>query len=97
VHAGIAQVIELAANSKSASVDKRSIIWSMLIMTLAGDFVGKTLSWDKQKGLWDGSRGYLRNTNIDIIIVLDGQTLEGRPQERPELNNLSHWFPLFVV
>jgi hypothetical protein len=51
VHADFTQVIELAANSKSTSVDKRAIILSMLIMALAGDFVGKTLSWDKQKAL----------------------------------------------
>ena len=69
VHADITQVIELAANSKSTSVDKRSVVLSMLIMALAGDFVGKTLSWDKQKGLWEGSREYLRNTNLDVITA----------------------------
>jgi hypothetical protein len=69
VHPDITQVIELAANSKSTSVDKRSIIMSMLIMALAGDFVGKTLSWDKQNGSWEGSREYLRNTNLDVITA----------------------------
>jgi hypothetical protein len=64
VHADITQVIELAANSMSTNVDKRSIVLSMLIMALAGDFVGKKLSWDKQKGLWEGSREYLRNTVV---------------------------------
>jgi hypothetical protein len=66
VHSGIAQVVELAANSKSTSVDKRSIALSM---ALAGAFVGKTLSWDKKNGLWEGSREYLRNTNLDVITV----------------------------
>jgi hypothetical protein len=66
VHADIHSVIELAANSKSTSLDKRSIALSM---AFAGAFVGKALSWDKQNGLWEGSREYQRNTNLDVITA----------------------------
>src|SRR5947209_930663 len=45
----------------SSSIDKRTVVLSLVIMAAAGHFVGG-LRWDRQKGMWEGSRRYLRDT-----------------------------------
>jgi hypothetical protein len=52
----------------SSSIDKRAVVLSLVIMAAAGHFVGG-LRWDRQKGMWDGSRRYLRDTNLDVITA----------------------------
>src|SRR5262249_15135539 len=41
---------------------------SLVIIAAAGHFVGG-LRWDRQKGIWEGSRRYLRDTNLDVITA----------------------------
>ncbi len=55
--------------SRSSNVDNRAVVLSLVIMAGAGNFVGG-LRWDPQEtGMWDGSRHYLRNTNLDVIAA----------------------------
>lgn len=51
-----------------SSEHKRAFVLSMLIMMAAGHFVG-SLQWGEQKGMWEGSRRYLRDTNPDVITA----------------------------
>jgi hypothetical protein len=52
----------------SPKVDKRAIILSLMIMAAYGHFATKALRWDKAAH-WEGSRRYLRGTNLDVITA----------------------------
>ena len=52
----------------SSGIDKRAIILSLVIVAAAGQFVGG-LRWDQNKRMWEGSRRYLQNTNLDVITA----------------------------
>ena len=52
----------------SSGTDKRAIVLALVIMAAAGNFV-RDLRWDQKKGLWEGSRRYLRNTNLDVTTA----------------------------
>jgi hypothetical protein len=63
-------LLELAddmTNGPSSSIDKRAVVLSLVIMAGAGHFVEK-LQWDRS-GMWEGSRRYLRDTNLDVITA----------------------------
>jgi len=53
---------------RGGSEHKRAAILSLLIMAASGHFVSKSLPWDKG-GWWEGSRRYLRGTNLDVITA----------------------------
>ena len=48
-------------------VDKRAIVLALVIMAAAGNFV-RDLQWDQTK-MWEGSRRYLRDTNLDVVTA----------------------------
>lgn len=66
--ANLLQFADLMTTGASAGVDKRAVVLSLVIMAAAGHFVGR-LRWDPQRGMWDGSRRYLRDTNLDVIAA----------------------------
>ena len=66
-HTNLIEAVENITATNPASVDKRAIVLSQLIMRAAGHFVGESLRWDKQEGMWEGSHQYLRDTNPDVI------------------------------
>jgi hypothetical protein len=49
-------------------LENRAFVSSLFIMTVAGDFVRRGLQWDRG-GTWEGSRRYLRGTNLDVITA----------------------------
>jgi hypothetical protein len=51
-----------------SSIDKRAVVLCLVIMAAAGHFIGG-LQWDRQKGMSEGSRRYLRDTNLDVITA----------------------------
>jgi hypothetical protein len=51
----------------SLDVDKRAIVLALVIMAAAGNFV-RDLRWDQTR-MWEGSRRYLRDTNLDVITA----------------------------
>src|SRR5450631_3005770 len=53
--------------STSGRIDRRAVVLYSVIMATAGHFVGG-LRWDRQAG-WEGSRRYLRDTNLDVITA----------------------------
>ncbi len=53
--------------SSSSKVDKRAVVLELVVMGAAGHFV-EGLRWERN-GMWEGSRRYLRNTNLDVITA----------------------------
>jgi hypothetical protein len=47
--------------------DKLAIVLALVIMAAAGNFV-RDLQWDQTK-MWEGSRRYLRDTNLDVVTA----------------------------
>jgi hypothetical protein len=66
--ANLLNLADLMTTGGSAGIDKRAVVLSLVIMAAAGHFVGR-LDWDPQRGMWDGSRRYLRDTNLDVITA----------------------------
>jgi hypothetical protein len=65
--ANLIEAANLVMADGSPKVDKRVNILSLLIMAASGNFVS-SLRWDKA-GFWEGSRRYLRGTNLDVITA----------------------------
>jgi len=69
---GLDENLLSAANSvmsdRSSEVDKRASILALLIMAASGHLVSRSLRWD-DGDLWEGSRRYLRETNLDVITA----------------------------
>jgi hypothetical protein len=63
-----AAILNRAANLDPTNEYKRADILLMLVLMGAGHFLEKTLHWDKQV-MWQDSRRYLRNTNLDVIAA----------------------------
>ena len=66
------KLVDTVTIRKPSSVDKRGVVLCLIIMAGAGHFVGTSLRWDEHKGMkgmWEGSRRYLRNTNLDVITA----------------------------
>jgi hypothetical protein len=61
-------VADRMSAGRSSSADKRAVVLSLVIMGAAGHFV-VGLRWDRQKAVWEGSRRYLRETNLDVITA----------------------------
>ena len=51
----------------SSGTDKRAIVLFLIIMSAAGNFF-ESFRWDKQQ-MWEGSRLFLRDTNLDMITA----------------------------
>ena len=66
------KLVDTVTIRKPSSVDKRGVALCLIIMAGAGHFVGTSLRWDEHegmKGIWEGSRRYLRDTNLDVITA----------------------------
>ena len=68
-HTNLTEFVDRILTITPASIDSRAAVLSQLIMMAAGHFVGESLQWDEQKGMWEGSRQYLRDTNLDVITA----------------------------
>jgi hypothetical protein len=66
--ANLLKLADSMTTGTSSNIDKRGIVLSLVIMAAAGHFV-RDLRWDRQKGMWEGSRRYLRHTNLDVITA----------------------------
>jgi hypothetical protein len=66
--ANLQKLADSMTTGTSSSIDKRAIVLSLVIMAAAGHFVGG-LRWDRQKGMCQGSKQYLRHTNLDVITA----------------------------
>ena len=66
------KLVDTVTIRNPSSVDKRGVVLCLIIMAGAGHFVGTSLRWDEHegmKGIWEGSRRYLRDTNLDVITA----------------------------
>jgi hypothetical protein len=68
VPANLFNIAESITTDPSPGIDKRARVLSLVIMAAAGHFVGR-LRWGALKGKWEGSRRYLRDTNLDVITA----------------------------
>jgi hypothetical protein len=62
------EMVDRMTAGPPSKIDKRAIGLSLVILGAAGHFISG-LRWDKQKGMWEASQRYLRQTNLDVITA----------------------------
>jgi hypothetical protein len=68
VPANLFRLADGMTTGTSSNIHNRAVVLSLVMMAAAGNFV-EGLRWDRQKGMWEGSRRYLRDTNSDVIAA----------------------------